>query len=105
MASKIRRSDEVVVLSGKDKGKQGKVLAIFRSGKILVEGINLIKKHQKPNPSLNEPGGIVVKEAPIWACKVNLFNQETKKPDRVGFRFENGKKVRFFKSTGKPLVE
>ncbi|ADN74494.1 LSU ribosomal protein L24P [Ferrimonas balearica DSM 9799] len=98
MAAKIRRNDEVIVLAGKDKGKRGKVSQVLTTGKIVVEGVNLVKKHQKPNPQLGVQGGIVEKEAPIHASNVALFNPATGKADRVGFRFEDGKKVRFFKS-------
>ena len=89
MAAKIRRDDEVIVLTGKDKGKRGKVKNVLSSGKVIVEGINLVKKHQKPVPALNQPGGI--------------FNAATGKADRVGFRFEDGKKVRFFKSNSETI--
>ncbi len=98
MAAKIRRDDEVIVLTGKDKGKRGKVKNVLSSGKVIVEGINLVKKHQKPVPALNQPGGIVEKEAAIQVSNVAIFNAATGKADRVGFRFEDGKKVRFFKS-------
>ena len=98
MAAKIRRNDEVIVLAGKDKGKRGKVSQVLATGKVLVEGVNLVKKHQKPNPQLGVQGGIVEKEAPIHASNVALFNPATGKADRVGFRIEDGKKVRFFKS-------
>lgn len=98
MAAKIRRNDEVVVLAGKDKGKRGKVSQVLSTGKVLVEGVNLVKKHTKPNPQLGVQGGIVEKEAPIHASNVALFNPATGKADRVGFRIEDGVKVRFFKS-------
>ncbi|GAA5193523.1 50S ribosomal protein L24 [Ferrimonas gelatinilytica] len=98
MAAKIRRNDEVIVLAGKDKGKRGKVSQVLSTGKVIVEGVNLVKKHQKPNPQLGVQGGIVEKEAPIHASNVALFNPATGKADRVGFRIEDGKKVRFFKS-------
>ena len=101
MARKIRRDDEVVVLAGKDKGKQGKVLKVLASDdKLIVEGVNLVKKHQKPNPQMNVPGGIVEKEAAIHVSNVAIVNPATGKADRVGFRFEDEKKVRFFKSNG-----
>ncbi|MCV2886419.1 50S ribosomal protein L24 [Aestuariibacter sp. AA17] len=101
MARKIRRDDEVVVLAGKDKGKQGKVLKVLTSeDRLIVEGVNLVKKHQKPNPQLNIPGGIVEKEASIHVSNVAIVNPQTGKADRVGFRFEDEKKVRFFKSNG-----
>ncbi|QSX30289.1 50S ribosomal protein L24 [Shewanella cyperi] len=98
MAAKIRREDEVIVLTGKDKGKRGKVTRVLETGKVIVEGINLVKKHQKPNPQLGVTGGVVEKEAPIQVSNVAIFNPVTGKADRVGFRFEDGKKVRFFKS-------
>ena len=101
---KIKKNDKVVVLSGKDKGKKGKVLeAMPATGKVIVEGINLVKKHQKPVPALNQPGGIVEKEAAIQVSNVAIFNAATGKADRVGFRFEDGKKVRFFKSNSETI--
>ncbi|MEO2268993.1 50S ribosomal protein L24 [Pseudoalteromonas pernae] len=104
MAAKIRRDDEVIVLAGKDKGKRGKVLSVVtETGRVFVEGVNLIKKHQKPVPQLNQPGGIVEKEASIDVSNVAIYNSETGKADRVGFKFEDGKKVRIFKSTGKTI--
>ncbi|MGL9760468.1 MAG: 50S ribosomal protein L24 [Symbiopectobacterium sp.] len=103
MAAKIRRDDEVIVLTGKDKGKRGKVKNVLSSSKIVVEGINLVKKHQKPVPALNRPGGVIKKEAVIQLSNVAVFNAATGKADRVGFRFEDGKKVRFFKSTSETI--
>jgi large subunit ribosomal protein L24 len=104
MAAKIRRDDEVIVLAGKDKGKRGKVLSVVtESGRVFVEGINLIKKHQKPVPQLQQAGGIVEKEASVDVSNVAIFNQETGKADRVGFKIEDGKKLRIFKSTGKTI--
>ncbi|TDF36677.1 50S ribosomal protein L24 [Alteromonadaceae bacterium M269] len=101
MARKIRRDDEVVVLAGKDKGKTGKVLKVLpQSDRLIVEGVNVVKKHQKPNPQLQVPGGIVDKEATIHVSNVAILNPKTGKADRVGFRFEDEKKVRFFKSNG-----
>ncbi|HAB79865.1 MAG TPA: 50S ribosomal protein L24 [Glaciecola sp.] len=101
MARKIRRDDEIVVLAGKDKGKQGKVLSVLASeDRIVVEGINLVKKHTKPNPQAGEQGGIVEKEASLHVSNVAIVNPATGKADRVGFRFEDEKKVRFFKSNG-----
>ncbi|MCW8090814.1 50S ribosomal protein L24 [Alteromonas sp. ASW11-130] len=101
MARKIRRDDEVVVLAGKDKGKQGKVLKVLvADNRIVVEGVNLVKKHQKPNPHAGEAGGIIEKEASIHVSNVAIVNPATGKADRVGFRMENEKKVRFFKSNG-----
>ena len=99
MASKIRRDDEVIVLAGKDKGKTGKVTKVLvEESKVFVGGINLIKKHTKPVPQLQQPGGIVEKEAPIHVSNVAILNPKSGKADRVGFRIEDGKKVRFFKS-------
>jgi large subunit ribosomal protein L24 len=104
MAAKIRRDDEVIGLAGKDKGKRGKVLSVVtESGRVFVEGINLIKKHQKPVPQLNQAGGIVEKEASIDVSNVAIYNSETSKADRVGFKIEDGKKLRIFKSTGKTI--
>ena len=101
MANKIRRDDEVVVLAGKDKGKQGKVLKVLiADNRVIIEGVNLIKKHTKPNPLLGVAGGIVEKEASIHVSNVAIVNPATGKADRVGFRFEDEKKVRFFKSNG-----
>jgi len=99
MASKIRRDDEVVILAGKDKGKTGKVTKVLvENGKVFVEGVNLIKKHTKPVPQLQQPGGIIEKEAPLQVSNVAILNPKSGKADRVGFRIEDGKKVRFFKS-------
>lgn len=101
MAAKIRRDDEVIILTGKDKGKRGKVTKVLvEAGKVVVAGLNLNKKHQKPNPQLGQAGGIIEQEAPLDVSNVALFNSATGKADRVGFRFEDEKKVRFFKSTG-----
>ena len=97
---KIRQGDEVIVIAGKDKGKLGKVSKIVSEEKILVDGINTVKKHQKGNPNMGTSGGIVDKDMPIDISNVALFNPKTKKADRVGFRIlDDGKKVRFFKST------
>ena len=100
MARKIRRDDEVVVLAGKDKGKQGKVLQFLLENRVIVEGVNLVKKHQKPNPQAQVPGGIIEKEASIHISNVAIVNPQSGKADRVGFRVEEGKKVRVFKSNG-----
>ena len=101
MAAKIRREDEVIVLAGKDKGKRAKVSQVLPTGKLIVEGINLVKKHQKPNPQLGVAGGIVEKEAPIDISNVMLVVKG--KTTRVGFKVEDGKKVRFAKSTGEVI--
>ena len=97
---KLRKDDEVIVLAGKDKGKQGRVVKIIDDQKILVEGINRVKKHQKGNPNAGVQGGIIDKDMPINISNVALYNPETQKADRVGFKFlDDGKKVRYFKST------
>lgn len=101
MANKIRRDDEILVLAGKDKGKKGKVVSVLNeSNKLIVEGVNLVKKHQKANPQAGVAGGVIEKEAPIHVSNVAIVNPVTGKADRVGFRFEEEKKVRFFKSNG-----
>lgn len=103
MASKLRRNDAVIILTGKDKGKTGIIKNILSFNKVVINGLNLIKKHQKPVPSQNKSGGIIEKEAPIHISNIAIFNPESKKSDRVGFRFEEGKKVRFFKSNRKTI--
>ena len=100
---KIKREDEVIVLAGKDKGKRGKIVRLVGDDRAIVSGINMIKKHQKPNPQANVPGGIIEKEAPIQISNVAIFNADTNKADRVGFKVEDGKKVRIFKSSGEPV--
>ncbi len=98
---KIRKGDQVVVTTGKDKGKRGTVLRVLDTGKVVVEGVNRVKRHTRPNPIKGQTGGIVDKEMPIQASNVALFNPATGKGDRVGFRIlEDGRKVRFFKSNG-----
>jgi large subunit ribosomal protein L24 len=98
---KIKRDDDVIVVTGRDKGKRGKVNQVLTDGRLIVSGIQTIKKHQKPNPQMGIAGGIIVKEAPIQASNVALYNPATKKADRVGFKvLENGKKIRVFKSSG-----
>ena len=99
--NKIRKGDDVVVIAGKDKGKRGTVLSRVDADSLLVEGINRVKKHTKPNPMKGQPGGIVEKEMPIQVSNVALFNPATKKADRVGVRIlDDGRKVRVFKSNG-----
>ena len=98
--AKIRKGDDVVVRTGKDKGKSGRVTQVLKDNKVLVEGINQVKKNQKPNPNAGVSGGIIVKDMPINISNIGLYNPETKKADRVGYKFlEDGKKVRYFKST------
>lgn len=101
---KIKRDDEVIVIAGKDKGTRGKVLKVLDNDRVLVSGIQMIKKHQKPNPQLGVPGGIVEKEAPIQVSNVAIFNSATNKADRVGFKIlEDNKKIRIFKSNGEAV--
>ena len=96
---KIRKDDEVQVIAGRDKGKRGKVLRVQSDGKVIISGINMIKRHTKPNPMAGTAGGILEKEAPIQVSNVAIFNPATNKADRVGFKIlEDGKKVRVFKS-------
>lgn len=102
---KIKKDDEVVVITGRDKGKRGSVLRVLKDGRLLVGGVNMVKKHQRPNPQMGQPGGIVEQEAPIQASNVAIWNDEAEKADRVGFRVEDGKKVRFFKSTNKVIED
>ncbi|GAB4467017.1 MAG: 50S ribosomal protein L24 [Burkholderiaceae bacterium] len=97
---RIRKGDEVIVIAGKDKGKRGVVLARVDERHVTVEGVNVVKKHVRPNPMKGVVGGIVDKTMPIDQSNVMLFNPETKKGDRVGFKVLDGKKVRVFKSNG-----
>ena len=98
--NKIRKGDEVIAITGKDKGKRGNVVRVLE-GAVLVQGINVVKKHQKPNPVRGEVGGIIDREMPIDISNIALFNPATQKGDRVGIRtLEDGRKVRFFKSNG-----
>jgi large subunit ribosomal protein L24 len=98
---KIRKGDEVVVIAGRDKGKRGVVLSRVDDSHLVVEGINLVKKHQRPNPMKGETGGIVDKTMPIDQSNVMLLNPSTGKGDRVGFKvLEDGRKVRVFRSNG-----
>ncbi|MFQ3227819.1 MAG: large subunit ribosomal protein L24 [Porticoccaceae bacterium] len=101
---KIKRDDEVVIIAGKDKGKRGKVLKVLDNGRMVVSGVQMIKKHQKPNPNAGIPGGIIEKEAPIQASNVAIFNGATNKADRVGFKIqEDNTKIRVFKSSGEAV--
>ena len=101
---KIKRDDEVIVIAGKDKGKRGKVLKVLEKNRLLVAGVQMIKKHQKPNPQAGVAGGIIEKEAPIQVSNVALFNSATSKGDRVGFKvLEDNKKIRIFKSSGEAV--
>lgn len=101
---KIKRDDEVVVIAGRDKGKQGKVTRVLPDNRLLVSGVHIVKKHQKPNPQLGVAGGIVEQEAPIQVSNVAIFNSATGKADRIGFKvLEDGTKVRVFKSNGEAV--
>jgi len=100
---KIKRDDDVVVIAGKDKGKRGKVVRVLDNGKVIVSGINIVKRHTKPNPQAGIAGGIVEKEAAIDASNVAIFNAATGKADRVGFKVDGDAKVRVFKSTGEAV--
>jgi large subunit ribosomal protein L24 len=100
---KIRKGDQVVVLSGRDKGRRGAVIRVG-DGEVVVENINRVKRHTKPNPQANKPGGIIEHEMPLPICKVALWNPGSKRGDRVGVRrLADGKKVRFFKSNGEVI--
>jgi large subunit ribosomal protein L24 len=101
---KLRSGDEIIVIAGKNKGSIGKVKQILENDRILVEGINLVKKHQKPNPALQQQGGIVEMEAPLHISNVAVLNPATGKADRVGIKIdEDGKKSRVFKSNGEAV--
>jgi large subunit ribosomal protein L24 len=100
---KIKRDDEVVILAGKDKGKRGKVRQVLDNNKLIVSGVNMIKKHTKPNPQAGVAGGIVEKEAPIQGSNVAIFNPTSSKADRVGFKVEGDRKLRIFKSNGEAI--
>ena len=98
---RLRKGDDVIVVAGKDKGRRGTVVRVLDNGRVLVEGINMVKKHRKPNPNRGETGGIMEIEAAIHVSNVQPLNSTTNKPDRVGFKIlEDGRKVRYFKSTG-----
>ena len=97
---KIRKGDEVIVIAGRDKGKRGNVGKVFSDDRLLVEGVNVVKRHTRPNPAKGTTGGIIEKELPIHRSNVALYNPQSGKADRVGIkRLEDGKKVRYFKST------
>jgi len=100
---KIKRDDEVIILAGKDKGKRGKVRRVLDNNRLIVSGINMVKKHSKPNPQAGVAGGIVEKEAPIQVSNVAIFNPGSSKADRVGFKVEGERKVRIFKSSGEAI--
>ena len=102
---KIKKGDNVLVIAGRDKGKRGDVTRTVGADYVLVAGVNQVKKHARPNPMKNQPGGIITKEMPIDVSNVAIYNPVTKKADRIGTRMlEDGRKVRFFKSNGEQLV-
>ena len=99
MMRRIRQGDDVVIIAGKDKGKQGKVTKMVGDDRLMVEGINLVKRHTKPNPATGAQGGIIEQEMSLHISNIALYNQATGKADKVGFKIlEDGKKVRYFKS-------
>ncbi|MDJ0656183.1 MAG: 50S ribosomal protein L24 [Xanthomonadales bacterium] len=99
--NRIKKGDEVVVIAGRSKGQRGQVLRVLGEDRLLVESVNMVKRHTKPNPSRGSQGGILEKEAPIHASNVMLYNAATNKGDRVGFKtLEDGRKVRVYRSTG-----
>ena len=100
---KIRSDDEVIILAGKDKGKRGKVRRVLDNNKLIVSGVNMVKKHTKPNPQAGVAGGIVENEAPIQVSNVAIFNPSSSKADRVGFKVDGDSKVRIFKSSGEVI--
>jgi len=101
---KIKKGDEVIVIAGKDKGKRGAILRVVDAEHVVVEGVNVVKKHQRPNPTKNNPGGIVDKEMPLHLSNVAMYNPVTRKPDRVKVKALNdGRRVRVFKSNGEMI--
>jgi large subunit ribosomal protein L24 len=101
---KIKKGDNVVVIAGRDKGKRGDVARVVDDTHVVVNGVNQVKRHTKPNPMKNQPGGIVTKEVPIHVSNVAIWNPVTQKPDRIGFRImDDGRKLRFFKSNGEQI--
>ena len=101
--NKLRTGDEVIVISGKDRGKTGTITKFLSNDKCEVSGIKIVKKHQKPNPQLNIQGGIIEKESPIELSNVAIYNKKTKKGDKVRIEIKNDKKIRVFKSDGKEI--
>ncbi|ABA58771.1 50S ribosomal protein L24 [Nitrosococcus oceani] len=96
---RVRVGDEVIVTAGRSKGKQGKILRILGDERVIVQDVNMVKRHTRPNPTANKPGGIIEREASIHISNVMLYNPATEKGDRIGFRrLEDGRKVRYFKS-------
>ena len=102
---KIRKEDEVIVIAGRDRGRVGEIVRVMPDGRLLISGVNMVRKHQRANPQTNEQGGIFSREAPIQASNVAIYNREASKADRVGIRVEDGKRVRFFKSSSALIDE
>ena len=101
---KIKKGDSVVVIAGRDKGKRGDVASFVGDAHVVVNGVNQVKRHTKPNPMKNQPGGIITKEVPIHISNVAIWNPVTQKPDRIGFKtLDDGRKLRFFKSNGEHI--
>ena len=101
---RINKGDEVIVTTGRSKGTRGHVISVLENDRVLVENVNMVKRHTKPDPGRNKQGGIVEKEGPIHVSNVAMFNPATGKADRVGFKsLEDGNKVRVFKSTGEAV--
>lgn len=97
--NRIRKNDEVIVIAGKDRGRRGTVVRVYDDDRVVVEGINIARKHQRPNPNAGIPGGIIEREMPLHISNVQIYNPQTKQGDRIGFRvLKDGQKVRFFKS-------
>tara|TARA_B100001057_G_scaffold239046_1_gene239306 strand:+ start:4340 stop:4654 length:315 start_codon:yes stop_codon:yes gene_type:complete len=102
--NKLKRDDEVIVVAGKDKGKRGTISKLVGGDRVIVAGVNLVKRHTKPNPNMGQPGGIVEREASLHISNVSIFNSETNKADRVGIKIlEDGDKKRVFKSNGQDI--
>ncbi len=102
--NRIRKGDTVVVMAGKDRGQQGTVSRVLPDGRALVEGLNMVKKHVKPDPRAGRKGGILESEAPLDLSNLQIYNPTTDRPDRIGFRtLEDGRKVRFFKSNNEVI--
>jgi large subunit ribosomal protein L24 len=97
--SKIKKNDEVLVIAGRDKGKRGQVIRVLDDGRALVQGINMVKKNERPNPNLGKRGGIVDQEAPIQLSNLAIWNAAAGKADKIGYSIEDGKKVRVYKSS------
>ena len=95
----------MIVIAGRDKGRIGEVMQVRSDGRLMVAGVNMVRKHQRANPQTNEQGGIISREAPIQASNVAIYNRDASKADRVGIRVEDGKRVRFFKSSGALIDE